>query len=469
MKALLATNIVPARINPQRIGQYLLSDLADKQITFYRDISRLPPAHWLSLRAGHLGLERYWSLDSIREVGSRSDDCLEEEFRDRLVRSVGLRTKNTKRLGAMLSGGLDSSSIVGAASCLQAPTDPRKLETISLIFDDLADCDESKYIGAVRRKFQTQPYFIRGDQLDPFMGCGVDFWFQDEPFYTPNLFLHQAMYKLARSAGMDVLLDGFDGDVVVSHGLGYLLETLRDLRFANFFHELRALAKKWDCSAFSLVRHHILGRVTPRGVKNSLRRLRAITGKNSLASGILSPKFAKLLARTAADQSVTVVADGVQYTAQAAHVSDLEHGAIPLALEVANRASAAYGVEPRYPFFDSDFVEFCVGIPANQKLRDGWTRSILRRAMSVVLPAEVCWRRSKSDLSLNFARSMSTYGQQTIERMLARDDTPVWEFADIEVVRGSYRGLQRFSGTRDALLVWKAITLGVWLERVLGI
>jgi asparagine synthase (glutamine-hydrolysing) len=468
IKALLSTNLVPTRINPQRIGQYLVSDLTDKRITFYRDISRLPPAHYLLLRTGHLTLERYWSLDAVRETSSRSDKCFEEEFRDRFVRSVCVRTKNAKSLGAMLSGGLDSSSIVSAASRFKAPAAPHKLKTISLIFDDLADCDESRYIGAMLQSFPTQAYFIRGDQLDPFMGCGVDFWRQDEPFYAPNLFLHQAMYKSACSTGMTVLLDGFDGDVVVSHGLAYLSESFRKCRIAVLGHELRALAQKWNCSALSLIRHHILTMVVPQAVKNPIRRLRAMAGRNVLPSRLLSPEFATRLEGKSAPKNMATISSRAKGTARDVHVADLEHGAIPLALEVADRASSAYGVEPRYPFFDSDFVEYCVGLPPNQKLRDGWTRSIVRRAMSSVLPTEVCWRGFKSDLSLNFARSLITHGRGTIERMLKRNGSPIWEYADVELVRGSYGRLQRCSRAHDALLVWKAITLGVWLERVSG-
>jgi asparagine synthase (glutamine-hydrolysing) len=468
IKALLSTNLIPTRIDFQRIGQYLASDVTNKQITFYEDISRLPPAHSLLLKAGHLSLERYWSLDRVQETISRSNECFEEEFRDRFTRAVLCRTKNTKRLGAMLSGGLDSSSIVSAASRIKPTADSGKLKTVSLIFDDPAGCDEREYIGAILQSYQTEPYFIRGDQLDPFMGCDVDFWSQDEPFYAPNLFLHQAMYKLAGFTGINVLLDGFDGDVVVSHGLAYLPESFRKCRFAALGHELRALAKKWDCSVFSLVRHQVLSSVIPRAAKNPIHRLRAMAGKNSLACRILSPEFARRLGGMEADKNVTAVSDGAHRTAQESHAADLEHGAIPLALEVADRASAAYGVEPRYPFFDSDFVEYCVGLPANQKLRDGWTRSILRRAMSPILPTEVCWREFKSDLSLNFARSLSTYGRGTIERILERNGSPIWEYADIERVRGSYRRLQRQSNSLDALEVWKATTLGVWLESISG-
>jgi asparagine synthase (glutamine-hydrolysing) len=468
IKALLSANLISTRINPQRIAQYLVSDLTDKQITFYRGISRLPPAHTLSLRAGDLRIERYWSLDPVRETIARSGDRFEEEFRERFVRSVHIRSKNSGRFGAMLSGGLDSSSIVSAASWGTVPENSQALKTISLVFDDVPDSDESEYIHAVLQRVRADAYFIRGDKLDPFMGCGVDFWQQDEPFYAPNLFLHQEMYKWARSTGIVVLLDGFDGDIVVSHGLAHLSESFRERRFAALGHELRALAKKWDCSVFSLIRRHILGRVAPRALANPIRRLRAMAGMNLLTSKILSPEFAQRLRGTGAHRSVAMVPKETHHTARGTHVADLEHGIIPLALEVADRASAAYGVEPRYPFFDSDFVEYCVGLPADQKLRDGWTRSILRRAMSSVLPAEVCWRRFKSDLSLNFASCLATHGRRTIESILARNGSPIWEYADIERARTSYRRLRQRSAVLDALQIWKTVTLGVWLERVSG-
>src|SRR5947208_15941848 len=73
---------------------------------------------------------------------------------------------------------------------------------------------------------------------------------------------------------------------------------------------------------------------------------------------------------------------------------------------MADKASAAFGVEARYPFFDRRLVEFCLALPAEQKLGNGWNRLIFRRAMEGVLPPEIQWRGSKGNLSPNFQRRL---------------------------------------------------------------
>ena len=69
---------------------------------------------------------------------------------------------------------------------------------------------------------------------------------------------------------------------------------------------------------------------------------------------------------------------------------------------MADKSAAAFGIEPRYPFFDRRVIEFCLGLPEEQKFADGWPRVLLRRAMEGILPGKVQWRASKANLSPNF-------------------------------------------------------------------
>jgi asparagine synthase (glutamine-hydrolysing) len=75
-----------------------------------------------------------------------------------------------------------------------------------------------------------------------------------------------------------------------------------------------------------------------------------------------------------------------------------------MTLDLADRSAAAFGVETRYPFFDRRVIEFCLGLPEEQKFAGGWPRLLLRRAMDGILPPEIQWRTTKANLSPNFHR-----------------------------------------------------------------
>ncbi len=93
-------------------------------------------------------------------------------------------------------------------------------------------------------------------------------------------------------------------------------------------------------------------------------------------------------------------------TARQAHLAELTSGHPSYAHEGSYRADAVVGVERRYPFMDRRLAELCLSLPGDQKLRDGWTRSIMRRALTGVLPEVVLQRPGKADLSHTFVRGL---------------------------------------------------------------
>ncbi len=153
------------------------------------------------------------------------------------------------------------------------------------------------------------------------------------------------------------------------------------------------------------------------------------------------------------------------YSSRENHWRRLTSGFIPFALEVADKAAAAFSLEPRYPFFDRRLVEFCLTLPPEQKLYRGWTRIILRRAMADVLPIEVQWRRDKSNLAPNFTQGLLAFERERLEGVILDNSKMVEEYVDIPALREAY---QQYLGKRDpssALTVWKTVTLALWLRQ----
>jgi asparagine synthase (glutamine-hydrolysing) len=135
-------------------------------------------------------------------------------------------------------------------------------------------------------------------------------------------------------------------------------------------------------------------------------------------------------------------------------------------MELADAASSAFAIEARYPFFYQRLIEFCVAIPAEQKLRDGWTRAVMRRAMDDILPTEVQWRVDKANLGFNFKRRLFEGDRGIIQRVVESGLTSLAEYVDLRAVRDAYRrwSEQPSRDQRDAQTLYRVVTLALWLE-----
>jgi asparagine synthase (glutamine-hydrolysing) len=443
IKGLLALPRVPRRLNETRVADYLFPLLEDASITFYRDLLRLPPAHSLTVTADRVTLRRYWSLDPGRETRLRSDDDYAAAFRQTFEEAVRCRLPG--RTGALLSGGLDSSSIACMAALLVSPA---RLPTFSAVFDDVPESDERPFIEAAVRHANLDGHFVRADRVSPLVDLERVLWHQDEPFFESNLSMDWALYGAARGAGVNVLLEGFDGDTTVSHGLGFLSELARGGRWATLAREVRGACRHLGVSPGRILLHRVLKPNLPR-----LRRKRGVSP--------LRPDFAR---RIGLEERARAEASRPLPTERADHARLLSSGALALCLEHTDRAAAAFGIEPRYPFFDRRLAEFCLSLPPRQKVRGGWTRWVMRRAMEGVLPPEIQWRGGKADLGPAFDRALLEFERGRLEDVAVRDGLPLKEYVDMARLRQAYSDYERGGRRQDALMLWRAVTLATWLR-----
>jgi asparagine synthase (glutamine-hydrolysing) len=465
IKALLCLPEVPRRLNETRVADYLVPMFEDKEITFYQDIFRSPPAHTMMVGREGVSLRAYWALDPSRELRLGSDEEYAEAFREVFTEAVRCRLRSAYPVGSMLSGGLDSSSIVCAARSLLSQEGSRRLRTFSAIFDDIPECDDRPFINAVLARGEVEPHYLRADRLSPLTDLDRVFYHEDEPFYAPNLYIHWGLYKAAREQKVPVLLDGLDGDTTVSHGITFLIELARTGRWMTLAREVDGLARRFDVSPSVVFWRHVLKPLAPEPARRLRRWLRARNGRGRTAHSIISPDFAR---RIGAAERIEVLERNWARSAPTVredHWRRLTWGLLPFFLEVADRAASAFFIEPRYPFFDRRLVEFCLGLPAEQKLRGGWTRMVLRRAMAHVLPDEIRWRGGKSDLSASFNRGLLAFCRKQLNEVILDDPKLIEPYVDVAALREAYRRYVAKGTADDALSVWKAATLALWLQR----
>jgi asparagine synthase (glutamine-hydrolysing) len=261
------------------------------------------------------------------------------------------------------------------------------------------------------------------------------------------------------------VLDGIDGDTTVSHGLESLPALARAGKFGTLRRELRALSGRHRLGARDLLWQLAIRPLVPVSLRLGIRRLRG-QDATTLDHTVIKPEFARRMGvqdRLAAHERVH---GGPARSARDAHARAMASGLIPYALEVADKTAAAFGLEARYPFFDRRLMELCLALPADQKLRGGWSRFVMRRAMAGLLPEEVRWRSSKATLAPNFKRRLVGHDRNVLTETIIEQPGPLEEYVDLAALRRAYdRCSNEPVADADALTVFATAVLGLWLQR----
>jgi asparagine synthase (glutamine-hydrolysing) len=471
IKALLRHPEVPRRLNAAAVDDYLTYLYIPAPQTIFADVEELPPAHWLRWHDGHATTGCYWDArpPSVEEspVPGRSGASNADELRARLAEAVKLRLESDVPLGAFLSGGLDSSSIVALMS--QASAAP--VRSFSLGFGageehytelDFARMVSARY-GTEHRELEIRPQCA---ELLPRM---VSLF--DEPFGNPTALLIYSLAELTRRH-VTVALAGDAGDEVF---LGY--PRYLGVRLRRFLDAVpRPLRRAVGALAAGI----------PEGTNgfHGRRRLREFlssggdTWQRAYAGWVsyfspdmrdefYTPEFRAAVGNHHAEDflgGLFARVAGCHPLDQASYV-DL-HSFLPHnLLEYGDRMSMAHALEVRLPFTDHRVVEFALHLPPSEKLRGRNGKHILREAMRPLLPAEIL-DRPKLGLNPPLGLWLQRDLAPLVERYLSRDSVARrgW-FAPAAVdrlVREFHSGRRDFS-----LHIWALLVLEEWCRQYL--
>jgi len=478
IKAILCVPEVPRRIDEVKVGDYLMAMPEDKEITFYQNILRLPPAHSIVVSRNRTQMRSYWSLDPTRELRLSSNEEYAEAFREKFTEAVRCRLRSTFPVGSMLSGGLDSSSITCVASQLLSLSTEQPLHTFSAIFDPASKSDESPFIKAVVEQVNLEPHYMRGDRVSPLGDIESVLWQLDEPLSAFNLFLNWNLYKIANNLNIRIILDGFDGDTTVSHGVGYLNELALAGNWLTLISEVRGLAKNYELSSWDMLwgyfwqygvdQYQLLKplRRAWRGLSRRVQWRNSQSTKSAAWSAALNPNFVRRIHLTERRKILQTAQFSQFKTEREKHYRTLTWGVMPDTLEVLDKANATFSLEPRYPFWDRNLVEFCLSLPPEQKIYQGWTRMVMRRAMSNILPTKVQWRGGKGNLGYNFDQVMLTFERKRLETTILQPLEAIENYVDMPYLQTAlHRFISQTAKEDDAILVWKSVSLALWLEQ----
>jgi asparagine synthase (glutamine-hydrolysing) len=378
----------PVEPNPASIATYVATGLVDGlDDTFFAGITRLPAATNLLLRGDHLTSRTYWDLPTRAAAlraglnGGRNQPW--SALRQTLGEAVRLHLRSDVPLGVCLSGGLDSSAVVGLAS-QHVPS----VKTFTIWFEDGPAYDEREHAHAVVERFGAEAFERRVRPNDLLGDLRRIVWHLDEPSLALGVYPQWHVMSLARDAGVKVVLDGQGGDEIFAGYTNYAPQHLYGLlgaEPARFPVETLALGfnQGWP-TARSAARSAVAMR---------LRTPTPPTADDKPDAALLVPEL-RALADVSHDEwrLWPRVFDGwltnVLYW-------ELTRTRLPALLRYEDRLSMAFSIESRVPFLDHRLVELAFALPDQVKRSAGWSKYGLRRALDGLLPRSVVWRRDK--------------------------------------------------------------------------
>jgi len=453
------------QLDERRVADFLMFMHEDRKATFYEDIRRLPPGHRLVASPTRTTVKSYRVLSPAEDLGCSSDAEWEEAYRERLSRAVGRAMRGPERVGTWLSGGLDSSSVTCLARERLPESEP--LPTFSLVFDEVPESDERRFIEAVHRQGGYEPHFVAGDKSGPLETATEAMDRLGEPFMTPNLFTTTALLKAAREEDIGVALDGFLGDSVTGHGTGRLRELALSGRWLTLAKELRAAAQQLGPSLTTykgLLHQFVVG---PLIIGPARRPLGALTGQpvgDDRARSLVQPDLLRRVGWDERARAYGADRDSPPIREQAAHRQEVTSGKLVRAVETAVRMGRHHGVSVRFPFADEDLISFCLALPARQKCRGGWTRVIARKALGDVLPGEIAGRYGKASLGPVFRRALLDLNRDRLQSVVREEAGKARAFLQPEAVEELFdRCIHGNPSQNEVAVLWNAVLLVRWV------
>jgi asparagine synthase (glutamine-hydrolysing) len=415
----------------------------DIENSFFAGVRKLPGGHNLTfdLASHSYRIERYYTLEERADVARLGAEATLEAFDTLFQDSIKLRLRSDVKVGTCLSGGMDSSSIATLATDIYRAESGQAFSAITAISEDPAT-DESAFARQIVEQSGLEWLTVRPDASDFENSIDAVVRTQEEPFAGTSIFMQYFVMARARKAGIPVLLDGQGGDETL---LGYeryfaddLVEALFSGRPGRAIENVRGLYRN--------------GR--PGALKSLLWNLAYFHVPGLRSSGLGQPRgFFSSQAMRAGDGATGDAGARGLYALQK---REIERTNLPVLLRYEDKNSMAHAVETRLPFLDYRLVEFSTSVAKDLKLKDGWGKYLLRKAMEQRMPADIVWRKHKFGFESPESKWMRQHAA-TIDKTIANS-------AIVQsICQNNALGPEPLANLNQGLR-WRLFSLAKWAE-----
>jgi asparagine synthase (glutamine-hydrolysing) len=457
LKCVIASGLVSDELDPEAIAAYLTLGYIPNPLTPLKDVRKLQPGERLVVENGAVRLERYWRYPAPEaDRTPRSVQEWSEIVLAKLDESVKMRLMSDVPLGAMLSGGLDSSLIVA----LMAKHMDQPVDTFAVGFagedSELPDAQRvADFNGADHHALEVELHTSPDD-------LATLTWHLDEPLADLSSVGFLALSKLAASE-VTVALSGQGADELFG---GYRK------------HRVASLAEHW--SRAPRIAQTAAAAAIRRAPGRAAKLVDALQAPDPVArllasSALVHPDLrAGLFSGALADQENAAERVMRGHLAEAPGAGPLEAsmfldaklGLVDDMLTYFDRASMACSLEVRVPFLDHEFVELCATVPASAKVHRLQGKHVLREAARGLVPDFVLDKRKRGFFNEAVPAWLSADGGATVDRILLSADPAYTRVIDRAVVEQAVREF-RAGAQRHAPFLLSLIMLELWLSEYL--
>ncbi len=379
----LLTLLPSVKADRQTLLEFLLTSFSDHtERTFFAGVTKLGSSHncIYELDSNHFRSYRYYDIPFRPEIARLDERQAVEAYGSILRDAVRLRLRSDVRVGTCLSGGLDSSSVATLAETLYSRDATVPFSAITAVSEQ-ENNDESRYAARVVEHSGLNWIRVKPTYEDFRESLPAVIKTQEEPFAGVSISMQYFVMQAARQNGITVLLDGQGGDETL---LGY------EKYYAAYYVSL--LRRHGVISMIKGVRRARANN-TKMGLLNSLKN---VVGGLSAPARYWFYRFR---------HNYLDLPDEIPWYLRAFAKASLDEFALqklevdstnlPILLRYEDKNSMAHAIEARLPFIDYRVLETALSLPGEYKIRDGWSKWVLRRVMSGHMPDDIVWRRNK--------------------------------------------------------------------------
>jgi asparagine synthase (glutamine-hydrolysing) len=445
---ILAMPSIEKKINDNWIAEFLvipdMYEVADVFSTVYKEVRQIPPSYSLSIRDNKINMKRYINVSEIEHLKLKSNEEYIEAFKEVFQKAVHSRLRTFKNVGAHLSGGLDSGSVVSFAA-RELKNQKKKLQTLSYIpeenFNDWTPkyriADERPFINATVQHVGNienhyldfagkSPYTVIDDFLDTL----------EMPYkFFENSFWLKGFFEEAQNLGIGILLNGKMGNYTISWGpaLEYYAELIKKLKLVQLYQELNlysvnvGVGKKRIVSLLS---------------KKAFPFLKLNSHKQSILNIFPEVINKKLIENTNVYEKlqksyIDITGTSLSNTVEVRKSRFNRLFYLNIGAANGTKLSLCHSLWERDPTNDLRVVQFCLSVPFDQYVDAGMDRALIRRATVKYLPDKVRLNQRVRGIqgSDGIHRMMGTWQVFLEELEVMIRDSIMFEYFDMKVLK----------------------------------
>jgi len=426
-KNIYALDDLAFSLNSKKIKDFLEVNDHSHVNTFINEINKVPPSFFLVYHKGDIQTFRYIKYNLKRSRKSSKEQIA--GLAKLLKKSILVDKSNThSKAGFLMSGGIDSSTVICFFKNFK--NSDHEIFSFSAQYKGLDSkvlhlIDESKFQDEINKSRDVREIAFAGENESTL--SELDFYLEviGQPFFFPNLYLPNKAFRLASDKDIALMMNGNDGDSVISHGYEYYLELFFSFRWVKLLQRINSTALRNNQSRRFIFKRLVYDNISLNNFLNA--------------------------------------------SSQKKHFEFMSSSNHSKAIEIQSLLANHYGVEERYPFYNKELIEYCLNISPKLKNKHGHSRYVLKKAIKGVVPEKIRNRTSKANLGHALCLSFLQKDYELINEQFSNPNPLIKNIINFNDLNKSWDDLKknpRKHATRSSVpsKIFSFVVLNRWLS-----